>query len=139
MEIRNTMLAAGIALAAALPGPALAGEAEAGDLAERLNDPATQYAVAGMLSAMSKAVLDMRIAPFAEAMEGMNGRPMRDLPPDATVGDVSGLTQDRVRSKLIEHVPPMMSAMGGMAAALEDMLPELEAMAERMKDAVPAR
>jgi hypothetical protein len=32
----------------------------------------------------------------------------------------------------------MMTAMAGMGEAMEAMLPQLEAMAERMKDALPA-
>ena len=136
MSIRQSMLAGAMAVAV-LPAPAFAEQARAGELAERLNDPATQYVVAGMLSAMSKAVLELRVKPLADAMGGMGGRPMRDFPPDATVADVSGVNQAEVRERLIEEVPRMMSAMGGMAGALEQLKPQLEEMARRMKPTKP--
>ena len=119
------------------PSPVAAQDTRASELAEKLNDPMTQYAIAGMLSAMSKAVLDMRVEPFAKAMESMPGRPMRDVPPDATVGDLSGMRHEDVREELIDHVPQMMGAMGRMAGALEEMKPEIEAMSRKMQDAVP--
>lgn len=138
MRSINPVMAGALALVALLPDAALAQETRAGELAERLNDPATQYAVAGVLSAMSKAVLDMEVAPFVKAMEGMGARPPRDLPADATVADVAGTSQAEVRDKLVDNVPRMMSAMGGLAQAVEDMLPQLEGMAKKMKDAIPA-
>jgi len=132
-------LGAGLALTAALPLQASAEETRASEIAKQLNDPATQYAVAGMLSAMSKAVLSMEVAPFVKAMERVPGARIRDLPPDATVGDLAGTNPGRMRDELIEHVPAMMAAMGGMAGAFDEMMPELEAMAEKMKDAMPRR
>ncbi len=139
MTIRKALLAAGLALSAAIPVQASANDTRAGEIAKQLNDPATQYAVAGMLSAMSKAILSMEIAPFVKAMERVPGAPARDIPPDATVGDLAGTSHDEMRDRLIEHVPAMMAAMGGMAGAFDEMMPELEAMAEKMKDAMPRR
>lgn len=137
MAVTRTLLAGGLAVAATLPAPALADQTRAGEIAEKLNDPMTQYAVAGMISAMTKAMLDMKVEPIAKAVEGVTGKPSRHLPPDATVADLAGTDQDEVREKLVRNVPQMMSAMGGMASAVEEMLPQLEEMAERMRDAVP--
>lgn len=131
-------LAACLAAAALLPAPVMAQETESGEIAERLNDPMTQYAVAGMISAMSKAMLDMQIGPIMKAVEGATGR-ASDLPEDATVGDLAGTDADEMQDRLIETVPAMMASAGSMAGAVEDMLPQLREMAERMRDAIPAR
>jgi len=140
MTIRKIALGGALAVStslAAVPAPALAQNGRAAEVAERLNDPMTQYAVAGMLSAMSKAVLDMKVAPFLDAMEGMGGKSGPDLGPDATVADLGGIDPAQVREEMVERVPQMMSAMGAMAGALQEMLPQFKAMAEKMKDAVP--
>ena len=145
MNYHKPILASALAVAAMLPAAALAKESEAARIADRLNDPATQYAVAGMISAMSKAVLDIQVGPFLEAMEGMKegmgkgtgGAPVPDLGPDATVADLTGTRHADVREKVVENVPRMMAAMGTMAGSLEAMMPQLRAMAEQMKAAVP--
>lgn len=137
--MRSKLLASILILAALSPVPALAHEPADGaaDVAEKLNDPLTQYAVAGMLSAMSKSVLDMRIEPLVKAMDGLGGRRMRQLPPNATVGDVAGTDHEQVRDGLVQHVPKAMSAMGAMASAAQKMMPELERMAREVRDATP--
>lgn len=137
--MRSLLLAPCLCLAVFSPVPALANEPTDGtsEIAEKLNDPLTQYAVAGMLSAMSKSVLDMRVEPLVKAMEGLGGNRMDRLPPDATVADLSGTDQQRVRDGLVKHVPKAMSAMGAMASAAQKMLPELERMAREVRDATP--
>ncbi len=137
MTFHKPLLASALAMASLLPAPALAQENEAAQIAERLNDPATQYAVAGMISAMSKAMLDIQVGPFLEAMEGMGGKAAPDLGPDATVADLAGTDHAQVRAQLLENVPRMMTAMGSMAGTIEEMMPQLKAMAEQMKNAVP--
>jgi hypothetical protein len=138
MSVRATSLAAGLAAAALLPFPAMAkDESQTAEIAKTLNDPMTQYAVAGMLSAMSKAVLEMPVEPFVKAMERIGGRAVPDLPRDATVGDIVGTDPGQARDELIEHVPRAMKAMGGMAEAVDRVRPEIEEMAKQMKDAVP--
>lgn len=130
-------LAACLAAVALTPVAAHAqDEDRAAELSEKLNDPMTQYAVAGMISAMSKAVLDMRIEPLVKAMEEM-GAPAPDLPPDATVGDLTGVDQAELREEIVDKVPKAMRAMGSMAGSAEKMLPELEKMARRMREAAP--
>ncbi|MEZ5742698.1 MAG: hypothetical protein R3D89_02910 [Sphingomonadaceae bacterium] len=138
MSISKNALAACLAAAALLPAPAMAQESSVSEIQEKLNDPMTQYAVAGMISAMSKAMLEMEIGPFMKSMEQATGR-HSNVPEDATVADLAGTNPDEVQDKLIETVPAMMASAGTMAGAFEKMLPQLREMAERMKDAIPAR
>ena len=120
MRHLSLLLAASSALALApLPAAAQdqsAGGADAGDIAAKLNDQLTQYAVAGMLSAMSKALLEMRVDPLVDAIEQASGR---------------------VREQIVTRVPRAMAAMGALAAAAKAMTPEIERAARRMRDAVP--
>lgn len=136
---RTPLFAAGIAGILLLAAPAQAQESKADELAETLSDPMTQYAVAGMLSALSRAVLDMEVEPLATAMKDLPGAPSRDLPPVATVGDLAGTDARQVRDTLIERVPAMMGAMARMAGAVGAMTPEIEKMADRVRDTLPAR
>ena len=82
------ILAATAALVALAPMPALA-KAEptmrAGEIAAKLNDPAMQSALTGMISAMTRAMLDMPAAPFVNAMSQASGKKMRNLPEAATI------------------------------------------------------
>jgi len=129
---------AGLVLAGSLSSPALAGENKADEAARRLDDPMTQYMVAGALAAITKQLLDMKVEPFMRAMdEAGAGDAVPDLPPDATLGDVAGPEAERLPHDIMERVPKLMDSLAGLAAAYGDMLPELEAMAKRMKDAVP--
>jgi hypothetical protein len=141
MRHLSLLLAASSALALApLPAAAQdqsAGGADAGDIAAKLNDPLTQYAVAGMLSAMSKALLEMRVDPLVDAIEQASGRRIGKLPDNARVADLAGTDHDRVREQIVTRVPRAMAAMGALAAAAKAMTPEIERAARRMRDAVP--
>lgn len=140
---RNSVL---LLVAAILPFPAVAQDTgdeghesgRAAELAEKLNDPMTQYAVAGMLAALSKTFLDMEIEPVAKAMRDLGGRHAPDVPPDTTLGDLAGTNSEEVTEHLVEEVPRMMKAMGKAVGAMETMKPELKDMARRMRDAIPA-
>ena len=138
MSLRPSIAAVAMASAAAVSAPALAQDApRSSEIVEKLNDPVTQYAVAGMLSALSKALLEVQVAPVVKAMEGVTGR-TSDLPEDATVADLAGAYPEDVQDQLVDRVPAMMSGAGAMAGAVEAMLPQLEEMAERVRDALPA-
>ena len=110
---------------------------KAGEIATRLNDPMTQYAIAGMLSALTKALLDMPVAPMVDAVEQASGKRLGDMPRDARVGDLAGTDQREVREKIVGTVPRAMSAMGALAGAFEAMAPRLEQMARTMRDSLP--
>ena len=147
MSLRRPLIAACLAATMLAPLPALAREPDerdsAGDataeIADKLRDPASQIAVAAMLSSMGEALLDMRIGPFVEAMDkaGVGGDRMRDLPPDARLGDIAGERTREMPGKIARETPKMMGAAAGMAGSLNEMLPEFKAMARRMKDAIP--
>lgn len=135
------VIASTTAIAALAPLPAMAKEqtTRASEVAAKLNDPMTQYAIAGMLSAMSKALLEMPVAPFVDAIEQASGKRMGKLPRDARVADLAGTDQDKVRDQIVAHVPRAMAAMGAMAGAAEAMAPELERMARTMRESLPKR
>lgn len=137
MRMTGKLLSSAIALAAFTPALAHAQETGPGELAEQLSDPMTQYAVAGALAAMSNILLDMNIEPLVRVMESAGAGTPRDLPPDATVRDLAGPGADRAQDAIVDKVPQMMSRAGAMAGAVDEMLPELERMARRMRDAIP--
>ncbi len=137
-------LAAIAAVAAIAPLPAAAQEnaqakGPAGEIADKLNDPLTQYAVAGMLSAASKAVLEMRIDPLVDAVGQVTGRPVDTLPGDARVADLAGTSHDHVRDRIVTHVPRAMAAMGALAGSAQAMTPQIERMTRQLRDALPKR
>ena len=142
MLLRSAILAS-CALALA-PAPALARDdnamaGKADEIAGKLNDPMTQYAIAGMLSAMSKALLEMPVAPMVDAVEKASGKRVGKLPRDARVADLAGTDQDEMREKIVTHVPRAMAALGAMATAAGAMAPELEKMARTMRESMPKR
>ena len=144
MRMRVAVLGAAVVAAAALPVPALAREAQGGQVAEVLANPGTQQAMAGAMAAMTEALLDMKVGPFARAMEGMddatgNRRAARRIDYDATLGDLAGPEARRMPRQVARKLPQMMGAMAGMAGAMEAVLPQLEAMGEKMKDAMGER
>ena len=99
----------------------------------------TQYAVAGMLSAMSKALLEMPVAPMLDAVEQASGKRPGNLPRDARLGDLAGADQDKVREQIVSQVPRAMAAIGAFAMAAQAMTPELERMARTMRESMPQR
>ncbi len=142
MHLRSAVLAFAACTVAVAPVPALARDQQhtggkAAEIAEKLNDPMTQYALAGMLSAMSKAVLEMPVAPMIDAAGKASGGRLGKLPRDARLGDLAGADHDKLREQIVEHVPRAMAAMGALATAAEAMKPELERMARTMRESMP--
>jgi len=135
------MLLTSLALAVCLPAPARADETNRADeVARKLEDPVTQYMVAGALAAVTKQMLDMRVDPFVRAVESAGGRDaLPDVPPDATLGDFAGPEARQLPKQIMKRVPALMDSLAGFASASGDMVPELEAAAKRMRDAVPTR
>lgn len=114
--------------------PAEAKERPPSRMAEKLSDPALQHSMSTAIAALSEALLDMPIAPFARAVEAMGDPDARDIDPDATLADVAGPEARRMPREMARKLPQMMDAMGGMAGAMEAMLPRLEAMGRQMRD-----
>lgn len=105
----------------------------------RLSDPNTQQAVGEALAGMLAALMDVKAAPFVKAMDKVGksagqGPVARDIPADATLGDLAGPDARQAPRQLARQVPQMMGAMGAMTGAMKEMLPQLEDMAKRMGD-----
>lgn len=138
----------GLAAVALAPLPAMASERVAGERASqdrrpaasklgemsaRLADPAFQGSLAAMLTALSDALLDIKVAPLAKAAEAMGDRNLsRRIGPDTTLRDMAGRDAGRMQRDLGEKLPQAMTVMAGMSGAVEAMLPQLEAAARRM-------
>ena len=132
------------AIAAIAPLPAAAQEnaqakGPAGEIADKLNDPLTQFAVAGMLSAASKAVLEIRVDPLLDAIGQATGRRAGNFPEGARVADLAGTSHGEVRDRIVTRVPRAMAAMGALAGSAEAMAPQIERMTRQMRDALPKR
>lgn len=127
-------------LAASLATPAIAGEPEtqrdAEQLADKLNDPATQAVVSGAVGAMVSAVLDVRVDGVAKALETMNGGRPSDLR-GKTVRDLATRDNPDFERKVQSDTRQAVGAAGGMASAVAVILPELQEAARKMKDALP--
>ena len=127
----SSVLAAALLVA---PMPAFAQETQAAEFAERLSDPDFQQGVAGAVSAMMGALLDIKMAPLSEAMAKMEGKQAPEMDPDATLGDIAGPDANRIPGEMAEKLPHMMGAMAGMAEQMEVILPVLRQVAEGMAD-----
>ena len=154
MAMRSTLLAAVLASAALAPVPALARDNGMGKAVAQLNDPQLQNSIATAMAALSEAMMGMKMAPFARAMEGMEnigremggemggeeagGRSKRPaIDPDATLGDMMGPEARKMPQQMARQVPQMMGAMAGMAGAMEAMLPQFEELGNRLKRQLP--
>ena len=104
------------------------------DMSRELRDPMNQAKAAGTLSALSGALLAMDITPLTRAMDSVDGgRWSRDLPPDATLGDVAGQDARDLPYDIARKTPEAMGRMAGMLGALDDMRPQLKAMGRQLK------
>ena len=129
---------ASVAMTVCMPSPLFANESKADEVARKLEDPMTQYMVAGALAAITKQLLDMKVKPFVDAMDKAGaGEIAPDVPPDATLGQMAGPGAERLPKEIVQRVPKLMDSLAGLASAYGDMLPELEAMAKRAKEAMP--
>ena len=126
----------------ALPLPAMAqdlppDEGEAmGDMQTVLTDPAKQAQMAATLRVLGEVLLDLPLAPLADAVETITGEPMTDITPDTTLRSIAPETS-RLPEQLEEAAPRAMEAMGGMARALQTMAPALRDMARRLEGIAP--
>jgi hypothetical protein len=142
MAMRSTLLAALLVSAALAPVPAMARDRGLGKAVEQLNDPQLQTTIAAAMASLSEAMMGMKMAPFAKAMEGM-ARAAGDkddapaIDPDATLGDMVGPEAREMPRQMASQVPQMMGAMAGMAGAMEAMLPQFEELGKRMKRQLP--
>jgi hypothetical protein len=140
MKLGAVVLAGGLAAVLLSPMQAQARETRdrgPSELAERLHDPEMQRSMASALSAMTGALMSIKLAPFAEAIERMGDtKTARKIDRNATLGDMAGRDGARVQREVAQRVPQMMGMMAGMADAMEQMLPALEAMGKQMEGAL---
>ena len=129
----NRVLLAAPALALVLAAsPAMARDDATRRITDQMRNPATQQAMARAMAAMSEAMLNIPLEPFARAVDAMGDhRTAREMR-GATVGDFAGPEARDMPREVSRKVPAMMGAMGGMADAAVEMAPALEAMAREM-------
>lgn len=127
-------------LALGLPSHALAQEAGEGELSsaiETLSDPAMQEQAALMAAMLVGALMEMPVGPLAEAASTMAGEAAPAIDPDARVRDFVSPEAAHAPEVIAERLPAMMEAMAGMAGTLEEMLPQLRELAERLPREMP--
>lgn len=135
------------ALAAAMLAPVPAAAKEHGRDAERdralsemqgrLGNPETQRAMGDALAGMMAAMLDMKASPFLKAMDRVGKSTgeaphHREIPDNATLGDLAGLEARRMPEDVARKAPAMMGAAGAMVGAMGEILPQLEEAGKRM-------
>ena len=110
------------------------GEERLDALAERLADPDTQEQLSATLATLSDVLLDLPLAPMAEAVAEAAGEDPEAVDPDVTLrsmapgaGEVPRVIEDRL--------PEAMDRMAGMSGALAKMLPALRDLADRFEAA----
>lgn len=106
------------------------------EMAERMRDPEKQRQMALMLRTMSEVLLDMPLAPLMNSVGEIAGEDAPRVDPDATLRSVAP-EADRVPEEIEKNLPRALDTMGSMADAFEQMMPALEQMAERLRDAAP--
>lgn len=125
------LVTSGPAFAQAAPSAATQ-KAEA--LADKLNDPIMQAALAGGMEAMVQSVLDMRVDGIAKAMEPLTGKPstMRGK----TVRDLASRNDPHFDERIHDNSRRAVAGAGAMAGGLASAMPELEAAMRKMGDAM---
>jgi hypothetical protein len=128
-------------LASIVATPAFAGsrhpeDAEIARAADKLNDPAMQSAMSGVMVAMADMMMSMRVDKFRDAVAKVDPDARRDRDGDwdnaRTLGDVVQRDNPRFRDDLRDNSRMAMGMMGSMATSMAGMMPEFRAMAERM-------
>ena len=104
-------------------------------MAEKLNDPGTQSAMAGALGAMLGAFLDMRVDGIAKALEPMNGGKRVKMKGN-TVREIASRKDPRFEQKLQGSSRAMIGGLGAMASAMAVMMPQLEEAMSKVGDAM---
>ena len=134
---RNLVLGAASALA--LSTPAFAQdeppEAEIGALTDTLRDPQVQAQAADTLGALSQVLLNLKVAPFFEAMEQATGEPLFDGDPEDRIRDIAP-DAERLPEAIESELPRAMDRMAGMGDAMQTLLPALRDMARQFERAI---
>lgn len=123
-----------------LPVPALAQDAAvderaAEQLADTLRNPVVQDQMAGVVAAMSEALLDMDLSPMAEAVAKATGEELPEMERGRTLREMSP-GAEQLPETIDRELPRAMDRMADMGDAFALMLPALRDMAEQMGRAV---
>jgi hypothetical protein len=130
-----------IAAALAVSTPAFAAEQpsemsrDAQEMAEKLNSPAMQSAMAGGLTAMLSAFLDMRVDGIAKALEPLNGGKKLKMKGN-TIREMAERKDPRFEEKMQGSTRAAVGGMGALATAMATMLPQLEQAMGKMSEAM---
>jgi hypothetical protein len=134
------------ALAEASPDEATSPEPSAKDsgvaqreiqgMADKLNDPSTQAAMAAMLGSVTRALLDIRVDKMAKALEPLNGGKKIKMKGN-TVREIATRDDPKFERKIEDGTKTAVRSAGSLAQALAVMLPELQKAAKKMGDALP--
>lgn len=129
-------------LALAAPLPATAADPQMRGAVAALNDPAMQDRVADTVAVLLGAMMRMNVGPLAEIIaEVAPDSPAAAIPPDATLGDVTGRDPDyaermgddvRASARMAGRAA---SALSAYAPVLKDMARDLAAQWEREREA----
>jgi len=131
--MRFVILAAALAASvstAALARARTADEAEAARVAQTLNDPRNQDAMADMLGSITDAFMDVRIDRLRAAMARIDPEIADQGDGARTVGDMVTRDDPYARERLDRQSRTAMRAMGSAATGIADMLPAFRRMGE---------
>jgi hypothetical protein len=131
--VRIAILA--VALAATVANPAFArtrnaDDAEMARMAKTFNDPRTQDALADTFSALTDALMDMRIDRLRAAVSRIDPEARYDRDGARTIGEMMERDDPNFRERMDGQSRVALRAMGSAATGMADMLPEFRRMAE---------
>ncbi len=129
--------ALGLAAIAALSlsTPVQAREAGIEQATRALSDPAMQHRMGDMLAALAGALMELDVAPLVDAVDQAQGKhKAKRNRHGMKLGDLAGPEARSAPEAVRRAAPQVMGQMAGMAGAMEAMLPQLEAMGEKLKD-----
>ena len=106
------------------------------DLSDRMADPENQREAALMLQAMTEVLLDIPIAPLAQAAADMAGEKAKEIDPDLTLRKLAP-DAGRLSEEVARNTPRTMEAIGAMAEGLAAAAPALKDMLARMRESLP--
>ncbi len=109
-------------------------EREAARVAARLNSPAAQDAVSGIMVAFADLLMDVRVDKLRAAIARVDPDFRGDSDADdvRTLGDLVRRDDPYFRERLADDSRVAVGTVGAMASGMADMLPELRAMGDRM-------
>lgn len=141
LPLSGSIIAASLTLAS----PALAQDNRAEDeMVDTLNDPVFQDNMVSMVSGFMAAMMDLPIGQFAQAVGKAMPENMRReddfsaISPDATLGDLARRDDPDFDRDAEEKMRRGTAMMGILASEFGALLPQLQAIGDRMKRRIDA-